>query len=53
VLYEEFGGELGPGWLLKESIVHPDLLIAAGITLTKRRASNGEPIRRAFVQYFL
>ena len=27
---EEFGGELGPGWLLKNGLTKPDLLIAAG-----------------------
>ena len=27
---EEFGGELGPGWLLKQGLTKPDYLIAAG-----------------------
>ena len=29
---EEFGGELGPGWLLKQGLTQPDLLIAAGFS---------------------
>ena len=29
---EEFGGELGPGWLLKNKIIQPDLMIAAGFS---------------------
>jgi succinyl-diaminopimelate desuccinylase len=29
---EEFGGELGPGWLLERNIVRPDLLVAAGFS---------------------
>lgn len=29
---EEFGGELGPGWLLRNAIVKPDLLVAAGFS---------------------
>ncbi len=29
---EEFGGELGPGWLLRKGLVKPDLLIAAGFS---------------------
>jgi hypothetical protein len=27
-LTREFGGELGPGWLLKQGLTRPDLLIA-------------------------
>jgi hypothetical protein len=27
---EEFGGELGPGWLLRNKLTQPDFLIAAG-----------------------
>ena len=30
---EEFGGELGPGWLLKHKLTKPDLLLAAGLQL--------------------
>ena len=29
---EEFGGELGPGWLLREGLVRPDLVMAAGFS---------------------
>ena len=29
---EEFGGEVGPGWLLKKKIIKPDLMIAAGFS---------------------
>ncbi|MEJ6020695.1 M20 family metallopeptidase [Ramlibacter sp. PS4R-6] len=38
---EEFGGELGPGWLLREGIVKPDLLIAAGFSYQVVTAHNG------------
>lgn len=38
---EEFGGELGPGWLLREGIVRPDLLIAAGFSYQVITAHNG------------
>jgi succinyl-diaminopimelate desuccinylase len=38
---EEFGGELGPGWLLKNKIVQPDLLIAAGFSYQVVTAHNG------------
>lgn len=38
---EEFGGELGPGWLLARNIVHPDLLIAAGFSYQVVTAHNG------------
>jgi acetylornithine deacetylase/succinyl-diaminopimelate desuccinylase-like protein len=38
---EEFGGELGPGWLLAQKIVHPDLLIAAGFSYQVITAHNG------------
>ena len=30
---EEYGGELGPGWLLAHGLTKPDLLIAAGLQL--------------------
>src|SRR6218665_2300278 len=29
---EEFGGELGPGWLLDNGLTRPDLVIAAGFS---------------------
>ena len=38
---EEFGGELGPGWLLEQGITHPDLLIAAGFSYQVVTAHNG------------
>ena len=38
---EEFGGELGPGWLLKMGLVKPDLLIAAGFAYQVVNAHNG------------
>jgi succinyl-diaminopimelate desuccinylase len=38
---EEFGGELGPGWLLKNGIVKPDLLIAAGFSYQVITGHNG------------
>ena len=38
---EEFGGELGPGWLLKNGLTKPDLLIAAGFSYEVVTAHNG------------
>ncbi len=38
---EEFGGEVGPGWLLKKKIIHPDLMIAAGFGYQVITAHNG------------
>lgn len=38
---EEFGGELGPGWLLAQGLTHPDLLIAAGFSHQVVTAHNG------------
>lgn len=38
---EEFGGELGPGWLLKQGITKPDLMIAAGFSYQVITAHNG------------
>ncbi|MGZ5239792.1 MAG: M20/M25/M40 family metallo-hydrolase, partial [Caldimonas sp.] len=38
---EEFGGELGPGWLLRMGLVKPDLLIAAGFSHQVVTAHNG------------
>ncbi len=38
---EEFGGELGPGWLLSQGLTKPDLLIAAGFSYQVVTAHNG------------
>jgi acetylornithine deacetylase/succinyl-diaminopimelate desuccinylase-like protein len=38
---EEFGGELGPGWLLKHGLTKPDLLLAAGFGWQVVTAHNG------------
>jgi len=38
---EEFGGELGPGFLLQQGLVKPDLLIAAGFSYQVVTAHNG------------
>ena len=38
---EEFGGELGPGWLLRNQLTKPDLLIAAGFSYEVVTAHNG------------
>ena len=38
---EEFGGELGPGWLLEQGLTRPDLLIAAGFSHEVVTAHNG------------
>lgn len=38
---EEFGGELGPGWLLAQQLTKPDLLIAAGFSYEVVTAHNG------------
>jgi succinyl-diaminopimelate desuccinylase len=38
---EEFGGELGPGWLLNQGLTKPDLLIAAGFGYQVVTAHNG------------
>ena len=38
---EEFGGELGPGWLLERGLTTPDLLIAAGFSYEVVTAHNG------------
>lgn len=38
---EEFGGELGPGWLLRQGLTKPDLLIAAGFSHEVVTAHNG------------
>ena len=38
---EEFGGELGPGWLLEQGLIKPDLLIAAGFSYQVVTGHNG------------
>ncbi|MDD2712424.1 MAG: ArgE/DapE family deacylase [Simplicispira sp.] len=38
---EEFGGELGPGWLLKNGLTKPDLVMAAGFSYEVITAHNG------------
>jgi acetylornithine deacetylase/succinyl-diaminopimelate desuccinylase-like protein len=38
---EEFGGLLGPGWLLGQGLTRPDLLIAAGFSYEVVTAHNG------------
>ena len=38
---EEFGGELGPGWLLNNGVIKPDLLIAAGFSYQVVTGHNG------------
>ncbi len=38
---EEFGGEVGPGWLLKNKLTKPDLMIAAGFSYQVVTAHNG------------
>ena len=38
---EEFGGEVGPAWLLRHGIVRPDLMIAAGFSYQVITAHNG------------
>jgi succinyl-diaminopimelate desuccinylase len=38
---EEFGGELGPGYLLNKGLIKPDLLIAAGFSYQVITGHNG------------
>lgn len=38
---EEFGGEMGPGWLLKKGLTKPDLMMAAGFSYEVVTAHNG------------
>jgi len=38
---EEFGGEVGPGWLLGKGLLKPDLMIAAGFSYQVVTAHNG------------
>ena len=38
---EEFGGTLGPGWLLEQGLAHCDLLVAAGFSYQVVTAHSG------------
>jgi len=38
---EEFGGLLGPGWLLSQGLTKPDLMVAAGFSYEVVTAHNG------------
>lgn len=38
---EEFGGEVGPAWLLQNKLTQPDLMIAAGFSYQVVTAHNG------------
>jgi succinyl-diaminopimelate desuccinylase len=38
---EEFGGELGPGWLLRQGLTRPDMVIGAGFSYQIVTAHNG------------
>lgn len=38
---EEFGGLMGPGWLLSQGLTRPDLMIAAGFSYEVVTAHNG------------
>ncbi|GGH63307.1 succinyl-diaminopimelate desuccinylase [Comamonas phosphati] len=38
---EEFGGIMGPGWLLEKGLTRPDLMIAAGFSYEVVTAHNG------------
>jgi acetylornithine deacetylase/succinyl-diaminopimelate desuccinylase family protein len=38
---EEFGGEVGPAWLLQNKLIQPDLMIAAGFSYQVITAHNG------------
>jgi succinyl-diaminopimelate desuccinylase len=38
---EEFGGEMGPGWLLAQGLTKPNLMIAAGFSYEVVTAHNG------------
>jgi len=38
---EEYGGELGPGWLLNHGLTRPDLMLAAGFSYQVVVAHNG------------
>lgn len=38
---EEFGGDVGPGWLLEQGLTQPDLMVAAGFSYQVVVAHNG------------
>lgn len=38
---EEFGGELGPGWLIRNKLTQPDYVLAAGFSYEVINAHNG------------
>ena len=38
---EEFGGEVGPAWLLRHKLIAPDLMVAAGFSYQVITAHNG------------
>jgi len=38
---EEFGGELGPGWLIRNKLTQPDYVLAAGFSYEVISAHNG------------
>jgi len=38
---EEFGGELGPGWLLSQDLTKPDYVVSAGFSYQVVTAHNG------------
>lgn len=38
---EEFGGELGPGWLLRQRLTRPDLVVGPGFSYAIVNAHNG------------
>ncbi|MET0348755.1 MAG: M20/M25/M40 family metallo-hydrolase [Rhizobacter sp.] len=38
---EEFGGEMGPGWLLAQGLTKPDLVVAAGFSYQVVTGHNG------------
>ncbi len=38
---EEFGGEMGPGWLLRNKLTHPDFVIGPGFSYAVITAHNG------------
>ena len=38
---EEFGGEMGPGWLLRQRLTRPDLVIGPGFSYAIVTAHNG------------
>ena len=38
---EEFGGEMGPGWLLAKGLTQPDLVVAAGFAYQVVTGHNG------------